>query len=59
MKKSRKLKIRSKFQKRTRTYISVPEIQLEGKWLEELGFKIGSEVEVKQQNQKLIITKYK
>ena len=53
---SRKLKILPKFQRRTRKYIIVPGIRLEGKWLQNLGFEIGGEVVVEQQKGKLIIT---
>ena len=46
----RKLKIVSKGQRRTYgNYVHVPEIKLEGKWLEKLGFELGGEVMVKQQ----------
>lgn len=34
-----------------------PAINLQGKWLKELGFEIGDHVSVKCQNNKLIITK--
>ena len=34
----------------------VPEIRLEGKWLRELGFEIGDQIEIKQQKNKLTIT---
>lgn len=56
MKKFRKLKIYQKFQSRERKNITVPEIRLEGKWLKELGFEIGKEIEIKQQQNKLTIT---
>lgn len=52
----RKLKILSKFQRREWNHVTVPEIKLEGKWLEKLGFEIGGEVMVKQQKGKLTIT---
>lgn len=52
----RKLKIYQKFQPRERKNITVPEIRLEGKWLKELGFEIGKEIEIKQQKNKLTIT---
>jgi toxic protein SymE len=53
----RKLKILSKGQRRTYgNYVHVPEIKLEGKWLEKLGFELGGEVMVKQQKGKLTIT---
>jgi len=56
MKQIRKLKIYQKFQSRERKNITVPEIRLEGKWLKELGFEIGKEIEIKQQQNKLTIT---
>jgi len=56
MKQIRKLKIYQKFQSRERKSITVPEIRLEGKWLQELGFEIGKEIEIKQQQNKLTIT---
>jgi len=52
----RKLKIYQKHQSREWKYITVPEIRLEGKWLEQLGFEIGKEIEIKQQKNKLTIT---
>jgi len=52
----RKLKILSKFQRREWNHVTVPELKLEGKWLEKLGFEIGGEVIVKQQKGKLTIT---
>ncbi|HAD95760.1 MAG TPA: hypothetical protein DCG19_00060 [Cryomorphaceae bacterium] len=55
----RKLKIQGKFRTRARDIITVPEIRLEGKWLEELGFEEGKEVRIKQQRNKLIITLHK
>lgn len=59
MENSRKLKIHTKFQKRTRKDITIPSIKLEGKWLEKLGFKKGEVVIVKQKKNKLIITNEK
>jgi len=57
MKKHRILKIHNKFQLRAwNTSTIVPEIRLEGKWLEELGFKSGNKVVIEQQQHKLIIT---
>ncbi|MCE7995156.1 MAG: type I toxin-antitoxin system SymE family toxin [Roseivirga sp.] len=52
----RKLKIHSKFRARTWDYTTVPEIRLEGRWLEELGFKAGDQVQIIQQQNKLTIT---
>lgn len=55
MKPTRKLKIHSKFRKRRWDNISVPEIRLEGKWLEEVGFKQGQYVNIQVAKNKLII----
>ena len=52
----RKLKIHAKFRPRRWDYTVVPEIRLEGRWLEELGFKQGQQVRVEQQRNKLVIT---
>ena len=52
----RKLKIYQKHQPREWSkYAVVPEIRLEGKWLKELGFEIGKEIEIKQEKNKLTI----
>lgn len=56
MNQPRKLKIYQKHQPRERKYITVPEIRLEGKWLRALGFDIGDQIEIKQQQNKLTIT---
>ena len=56
MNRFRRLKVYQKFQPRLWKYIPVPEIRLEGKWLKELGFEIGKEIEIKQQKNKLTIT---
>ena len=56
MERFRKLKIHSKFQPRRWKNITVPEIRLEGKWLEELGFREGEQVQIEQQQDKLTIT---
>ncbi|MDN5212577.1 SymE family type I addiction module toxin [Fulvivirgaceae bacterium BMA12] len=55
-KKIRKLKIHSRFRARTYDDISFPEIRLHGKWLDQLGFKEGLEVNIEQQPCKLTIT---
>lgn len=52
----RKLKILRKFRRRTWDNTTVPEIRLEGRWLEKLGFEIGEEVKIKEENRKLTIT---
>ncbi len=56
MKQLRKLKIHRKFRARVWDYTTVPEIRLEGRWLEKLGFQHGQHVQIKQQRNKLIIT---
>ncbi len=56
MSRSRKLKIYQKYQPREWKYIPVPEIRLAGRWLKELGFEIGKDIDVKQQKNKLTIT---
>ncbi|PVH25501.1 SymE family type I addiction module toxin [Sphingobacterium corticibacter] len=55
MKSTRKLKIQGKFRKRRWDSISVPEIRLEGKWMEEVGFKQGQYVNIQVAKNKLII----
>ena len=50
------LKIYRKFRARTWDNTTVPEIRLEGKWLEQLGFEQGNEVLIEQKKNKLIIT---
>jgi len=52
----RTLKILCKFRKRAWDNTAVPEIRLEGSWLERLGFEIGGEVRIKEENKKLTIT---
>lgn len=57
MSKIRILKIHSKFrQLKWGNSTIVPEIRLEGKWLEQLGFEKGNEVLIEQKKNKLIIT---
>ena len=57
MEKFRILKIYSKFRyRRWGNNYTVPEIRLEGQWLEQLGFEQGNEVLIEQKNNKLIIT---
>ena len=56
MLKARKLKIHSKFRSRRYDKTTVPEIRLEGKWLDKLGFKKGQTVLIKQERNKLTIT---
>ena len=56
MKNLRKLKIHSKYQKRTYQSITIPSIKLEGKWLEKLGFEKDQIVLVEEMKNKLILT---
>ena len=53
--KFRKLKVYTKSQRRTWDYIVVPEIRLQGKWLEKLGFEEGKSIKVLMEQGKLII----
>lgn len=52
----RKLKIHSKFRTRRWDNITVPEIRLEGRWLEEVGFKEGERIKIQVEKNKLTIT---
>lgn len=53
----RKLKIHSKHQARAYgATTTIPEIRLEGKWLDKLGFKQGQMVIIDQEKNKLTIT---
>ena len=57
MGKFRILKIYSKFRyRRWGNNYTVPEIRLEGQWLEQLGFEQGNEVIIEQKKDKLTIT---
>ncbi|PCJ97585.1 MAG: hypothetical protein COA50_03855 [Flavobacteriaceae bacterium] len=51
----RTLKIAQKFRKRAWDTTPVPEIKLQGKWLAALGFRIGDEVVVTEEENKLTI----
>jgi len=53
---SRKLKIHSRFRTRRWDHTTVPEIRLEGRWLEEVGFKEGKRVNIQIEPNKLTIT---
>jgi len=55
MTKIRKLKVHTKFRTRTFDWTTIPEIRLEGKWLEKLGFKQGRIVIIEQEPNKLTI----
>lgn len=52
----KKIKIKPKHRKRTYDEICIPEIKMEGKWLEKLGFKQGEHIKVEWKRKKLIIT---
>ena len=52
----KKIKIQPKHRRRTYDEIWIPEIKMEGKWLEKLGFKQGEHVKVELKRKKLIIT---
>ncbi len=56
MSRFRKLKIHSKFRTRRWDNTTVPEIRLEGKWLDALGFKQGQKVKIQVEANKLTIT---
>ncbi|WP_409014323.1 SymE family type I addiction module toxin [Dyadobacter sp. CY326] len=54
--KSRQLKIYSKFQRSSRWNSKfVPEIRLCGKWLENMGFGSGERIQVRLENDRIII----
>lgn len=55
MEKLRKKKVYSKFRCRTYDVIRIPEIRLEGRWLDKLGFKEGTEIVIQQEPNKLTI----
>jgi toxic protein SymE len=55
MEKLRKKKVYTKFRNRTYDNITIPEIRLEGKWLEKLGFKQGQHIVIQQELNKLTI----
>lgn len=52
---TRRLKVYSKYRQRTYDNTVVPEIRLEGRWLEKSGFSQGQKVVVEQERGKLII----
>ncbi|MFY0601951.1 MAG: SymE family type I addiction module toxin [Cyclobacteriaceae bacterium] len=52
----KKIKIQPKHRRRTYDEIWIPEIKMEGKWLEKLGFKKGEHVKVEWKRNKLILT---
>jgi toxic protein SymE len=51
----RRLKIHSKSQARTHRRITIPAIRLEGKWLDQLGFRQGKTVIIEPTKNKLTI----
>ncbi len=54
--KFRKLKIHTKHRARRFDETTIPEIRLEGKWLDKLGFKQGQTIKIEQELNRLIIT---
>ena len=42
-----------------RSYSEVPKIQMEGKWLETIGFSVGDRIHVDYDNGRIIIRTYK
>lgn len=56
MPKFKKLKIYTKYQPRRHGGVRIPEIRLEGKWLDALGFKQGQTVKIELADHKLTIT---
>ncbi len=55
MERLRKQKIYTKFRNRTYDNIAIPEIRLEGKWLEKFGFKQGRQIIIQPETNKLTI----
>jgi len=55
MKLFRIIKIHGKFRRRAWDHTTVPVIRMEGKWLENLGFKVGDEITIRAQKNKLTI----
>lgn len=56
MQKHRKLKVYRKFRNRTWDITSVPEIRLAGRWLEQLGFTEGNDIQVEIKKGKLVVS---
>ena len=44
------------YQGSDRNYLAIPQIRLQGKWLEDLGFPKGTPINIKCQDGRLIIT---
>jgi len=55
MERLRKKKVYTKYRSRTHDNIRIPEIRLEGKWLDKLGFKEGRQIVIQQEPNKLTI----
>jgi len=53
--KAKKEKVYTKFRNQAHDVVQIPEIRLEGKWLDKLGFKEGSEIVIQQELNKLTI----
>jgi toxic protein SymE len=53
---TRTLTIHSKYRALTYGSTIIPEIRLEGKWLQELGFKMGQKVKIVMEENRLVIT---
>lgn len=56
MNRFRQLKIQRRFRYKGSYTTTVPEIRLEGRWLEKLGFNEGDQIQIEQQPHKLTIT---
>jgi toxic protein SymE len=54
--KIRRLTVYTKFRERTYDNTTVPEIRLEGHWLEKVGFTEGQRMKIEQEQGRLIIT---
>jgi toxic protein SymE len=52
----RRLTVYTKFRTRRYDYTTIPEIRLEGKWLEKIGFNKGQRVKIEHEQCRLIIT---
>lgn len=52
----KKIKIQPKLRKRAFDEIWIPEIRMEGRWLEKLGFKVGEFIQIELKEKELVIT---
>lgn len=52
---SKTIKVQYSTRYTDRRYIEVPKIQMEGKWLEAIGFSVGDRITVVYQNGEIII----